>query len=300
MKTLREILKEAEDRRIAVGHFNVSDLVLLKAVFASAHELSVPVLVGVSEGEREFMGTRQIVALVKSLREEYDYPVFLNADHTHSLASAEEAARAGFDAVVFDASSLPFYENVSQTGRAVNALKAINPSIIVEGEIGDIGSGSEIHKKAPERPKSLSTPEEARQFVAATGVDVLAPSVGNMHGLLESMVHGGVKKRLDIGRIGEIKKAIGIFMTLHGASGTDDEDLKKAIQAGMTIIHINTELRVAWRQGMESALAKLPQEVVPYKLLPAALEAVKKVVRERLQLFNSTERKRMGRRSARA
>lgn len=300
MKTLREVLKDSEDRRIAVGHFNVSDLVLLKAVFTSARELNVPVLVGVSEGEREFMGVRQIVAVVKSLREEYDYPVFLNADHTHSLAKAEEAARAGFDAIVFDASSLPFDENVSQTKSAVMALKAINPSIIVEGEIGDIGSGSEIHEKAPERSNNLSTPEEARQFIAATAVDVLAPSVGNMHGLLESMVRGAVKKRLDIERIVEIKKATGIFMTLHGASGTEDEDLKKAIQAGMTIIHINTELRVAWRQGMENALAKQPQEVVPYKILPAALEAVKKVVRERLQLFNFMESHGMGRHSARA
>ncbi|MBZ5537498.1 MAG: class II fructose-bisphosphate aldolase [Acidobacteriia bacterium] len=300
MKTLREVLKDAEDRRIAVGHFNVSDLVLLRGVFSSARELNVPVLVGVSEGEREFMGVRQIVALVKSLREEHDYPIFLNADHTHSLAKADEAARAGFDAVVFDASSLPFDENVSQTRRTVIALKAINPSVIVEGEIGDIGSGSEIHEKVPERSKTLSTPEEARQFIAATGVDVLAPAVGNMHGLLESMVHGGVKKRLDIGRIDEIKKATGIFMTLHGASGTDDEDLKKAIQVGMTIVHINTELRVAWRHGMETAFAKDPQEIVPYKILPAALEAVKKIVRERLQLFNSTESPERGQQSARA
>ncbi|MBZ5551569.1 MAG: class II fructose-bisphosphate aldolase [Acidobacteriia bacterium] len=89
-------------------------------------------------------------------------------------------------------------------------------------------------------------------------------------------------------------------MTLHGASGTHDEDLKKAIRAGMTIVHINTELRVAWRQGLETALAKAPQEVVPYKILPAALEAVKKVVRERLQLFNSTESPERGQQSARA
>jgi ketose-bisphosphate aldolase len=300
MKTLGEVLKDAERRRVAVGHFNISDLVLLKAVFDSARELNVPVLVGVSEGEREFMGVRQSVALVKSLRDEYDFPVFLNADHTHSLAKAEEAATAGFDAVVFDASSLPFDENVSQTRKAVERLKAINPSIIVEGEIGDIGSGSEIHEKAPETPRALSTPEEAKEFIVATGVDVLAPAVGNMHGLLASMVRGDVKKRLDIERIGEIKKATGIFMTLHGASGTHDEDLKKAIQAGMTIIHINTELRVAWRQGMEAALAKQPQEVVPYKILPAARDAVKEVVRSRLQLFNSMESDGMGRSSAKA
>jgi fructose-bisphosphate aldolase, class II len=298
MKTLFEVLKDAEHRRVALGHFNISDLVLLKAVFISARELNVPVLVGVSEGEREFIGVRQAVALVKSLRDEYDFPVFLNADHTHSLTRAEEAARAGFDAVVVDGSALPFDANVSHTKRAVEVLKGINPSIIVEGEIGDIGSGSEIHEKAPEKPRALSTPEEARQFIAATRVDVLAPSVGNMHGLLESMVRGDVKKRLDIERIGEIREATGIFLTLHGGSGTHDDDLKKAIQAGITIVHINTELRVAWRQGLETALANQPEEVVPYKILPTALEAVRKVVRERLRLFNSMENSQIGQRSA--
>src|SRR5881628_3133107 len=120
------------------------------AVFASARELNVPVLVGVSEGEREFLGVRQIAALVRSLREEFDFPIFLDADHTHSLARAVEAAKAGFDAIVFDLSALPFEQNVRQTNEAVEALKAINPSILVEGEIGDIGSGSEIHEEAPD------------------------------------------------------------------------------------------------------------------------------------------------------
>jgi fructose-bisphosphate aldolase, class II len=96
MQTLEKVLQQAQQRGVAIGHFNISDLVLLKAVFAAAQELSVPVIVGASEGERAFMGVRQIVALVKSLRDEFDFPIFLNADHTHSLAHAEEAARAGF------------------------------------------------------------------------------------------------------------------------------------------------------------------------------------------------------------
>ncbi len=175
MHALRSVLEQAQQMRVAVGHFNVADLVLLKAVFVSAQELKVPVLVGVSEGERGFMGVPQIAVLVRSLREEFDFPIFLNADHTHSLVKAVEAAKAGFDAVVFDLSALPFEQNVRQTKEAVEALKAINPSILVEGEIGDIGTGSEIHTEAPDLSKSLTTPEEARQFVESTGVDILAP-----------------------------------------------------------------------------------------------------------------------------
>ena len=147
MRTLHEVLQEAERRKVAVGHFNISDLVALQAVVASAHEQSVPVLVGVSEGERQFMGVRQVAALVKSIRDEYGYPVFLNADHTHSLAKAEEAAKAGFDEVLVDGSTLPFEENAKQTHRAVEAIKSINPSILVEGEVGYIGTSSEFSRK---------------------------------------------------------------------------------------------------------------------------------------------------------
>ena len=289
MRSLRDLLQETKKSGIAIGHFNISDLVLLKAVFGAARELSVPVLVGLSEGEREFVGTRQIAAFVRSLREEFDFPIFLNADHTHSLAKGVEAAKAGFDSIVFDLSALPFEENVRQTRQAVEALKAINPSMLVEGEIGDIGTGSEIHETSPDLSKGLSTPEEAKRFVESTGVDILAPAVGNMHGMLRSMVQGETKKRLDIERIAGIKRSTGVFLTLHGGSGTDDEDLRKAIGAGIDIVHINTELRVAWRRGLEQGLAKQPDEVVPYKILPTAVDLVEQVASSRLRLFNGKQ-----------
>ncbi len=286
MHALRDVLEQTQRNEVAIGHFNVADLVLLKAVFASAQELEVPVLVGVSGGEREFIGVRQIAALVRSLREETDFPIFLNADHTHSLPEAEEAARAGFDAIVFDVSALPFEENVRQTKEAVEALKTINPAVLVEGEIGNIGTGSEIHDEVPDLSKGLTTPVEAKQYVESTGIDILAPAVGNMHGMLKSMVQGEARKRLDIVRIAQIKSAARLLLTLHGGSGTDDEDLRKAIAAGINIVHINTELRVAWRHGMEDGLAKQPDEVVPYKILPFAVKSVKQVTRSRMRLFN--------------
>ena len=286
MQTLREVLEHTQEDGAAAGHFNIADLVLLKAVFAAAKELNSPVLVGASEGERDFLGVRQIAVLVRSLREEFDFPIFLNADHTHTLAKAIEAAKAGFDSIVFDASAQPFEQNVRQTKEAVEALKSINPAILVEGEIGDIGTGSEIHDSAPDLTKGLTIPAQAKQFVDATGIDVLAPAVGNMHGMLKSMVQGKMRKRLDIARIAQIKSATGALLTLHGGSGTDDADLEKAIAAGINIVHINTELRVAWRRGLEEGLAGQPDEVVPYKILPSAVESVKRVVRSRLQLFN--------------
>ena len=174
MKTLHDVLREAQKNKIAVGHFNISDLAGVKAVFESARDLRVPVIVGLSEGERAFMGVREAAAVLKALRNEYDYPIFLNADHTHSLTSAEDAARAGFDSIVFDRSELPFDQNISETKRAVEALKAINPSILIEGEIGEIGTGSEIHEQAPQGLRQ-TTSEEAKQFADATAIDILAP-----------------------------------------------------------------------------------------------------------------------------
>jgi ketose-bisphosphate aldolase len=286
MITLRETLKQADAKGIAIGHFNVSDLVTLKAVFESAKEKNLPVVVGVSEGEREFLGVRQIAALTTSLREEYGFPIFLNADHTHSLGKAIEAAKAGFDWVVFDVSTLPLEENIRQTRAAVEALKSIRPEILVEGEIGDIGSGSEIHDTSPDLRKGLTTPDQAKQFLKETKIDTLAPAVGNMHGMLKSMVAGNTKKRLDIERIRAIKEQTHAFMTLHGASGTDDGDLRKAIAAGITVVHINTEVRLAWRNGMNTALSAQPDEIVPYKLLPKVVASIKELVAARLTLFS--------------
>lgn len=242
MTTLREALERAQSTSTAVGHFNVADLVLLKAVFGAARQLKTPVLIGVSEGERDFIGVRQIAALVRSLRDEFEFPIFLNGDHTHSLAKAV-------------------------------------------GELGDIGTGSEIHATAPTESRALTTPEEAKRFVEATGVDILAPAVGNMHGLLPSMVRGETHKRLDIGRISAIKQACGTLLTLHGGSGTDDDDFRRAIGAGINIVHINTELRVAWRRGLAQGLSEQPDEVAPYKILPTAVKSVEQVALARLRLF---------------
>ncbi len=284
---LRQALQRADATGTGIGHFNVSELVVLKAVFEAARDRGVPVVVGVSEGERQFIGTRQVAAWVQSLRDEYDLPIFLNADHTHTISGAVDAAKAGFDWVVFDASTLPFAENVRQTKQAVEAVKAIRPDMLVEGEVGDIGSGSEIHAEARDSQSStLTTAAQARQFVEETRVDTFAPAVGNAHGMFQSMLDRGEKKRLNLERIREIKTATKVYLTLHGGSGTDDGDLRGSIGAGITVVHINTEVRIAWRRGLDSALAKQPHEIVPYKILPHVVASVKTLIDARLALFS--------------
>lgn len=286
MKKLRNLLQETERRRIAIGHFNVSNLEQLQAVVSAAQKLGAPVIVGVSEGERNFIGLGQIVALVNSYKKSSKAPIFLNADHTHSLEKVKEAAEAGFDSIVFDASNLSFEENLSQTREAVKVAKAVNKIISVEGELGYIGSGSEIRKELPKgaaiRPEDLTKPEEATRFVKETGVDMLAPAVGNIHGMFQDEPN----PNLDIGRIKAIRGAASVPLVLHGGSGIKEDEFVKAIDAGISIIHISTELRVVWRKGLETALRDNPGEVSPYKLSEGVIEAVHKVVEEKLKLFN--------------
>ena len=290
MRTLLEALNDANARRQALGHFNVSELTALNAIASVARETQLPVIVGLSEGERKFFGVHQAVAVVRSIQDEFGVEIYLDADHTHSLESAEEAARAGFDMIVFDASERPYEENVSLTKKAVEAAKSINPQILVEGEIGFIGSGSQLHEVAQLATATLTSPEEALQFAQATRVDLLSPAVGTMHGMLPGMLRGEIRKHLDIERVGEISRATGLYLTLHGGSGTADDDFVRSIDAGIRIIHVNTELRVAWRRGLEAALTADPKEVAPYMLLAGARSKVADIVRNRLRLFSRSEK----------
>jgi len=291
MSSLLKALRQADAARVAVGHFNVSDLVTLYGIVEAASEREVPVVVGASEAERRFIGVSQLVAIVESLRQTKGTPIFLNADHTHSLAGALEAARAGFDWVVCDFSSLPFEDNVRRTKEAVIALKELRPDILVEGEIGDIGSGSQIHEGGPDPARALTTPEEAAQFVEETRIDTLAPAVGTMHGISRNMLKTNAKKRLNVVRIREIKERTGMLMTLHGASETDDGDLREGIAAGATVVHINTEVRLSWRHSLEASLLAHADEIAPYTLLAPVMEAVKQLVSARLALFSGLDKK---------
>lgn len=286
MKTLKQIIQEAENDKKAIGHFNISECAALKGIFQSAQELNAPVIIGVSEGERDFIGVKRIALLVKSMREEFNYPIFLNADHTHSLEKIKEAVEAGFDAVLFDGGKLPFEENIKKTKEVVEYVKSINPEILVEGELGYLGGSSVILKEIPKdaaiKPEDLTNPEQAARFVKETGVDLLAPAVGNIHGMFKNAPN----PHIDINRIAELKKLAGVPLVLHGGSGIIDEEFTKAIDTGISIIHINTEIRLAWRQGMEKALKENPEEVVPYKLLPTAIKEIKNAVDKRMRLFN--------------
>jgi fructose-bisphosphate aldolase class II len=286
MNSLRECISEAGRKKVAIGHFNVSNLEALYGIFNAARALSVPVIIGVSEGERSFVGVRQIVAVVKSLREEFNYPIFVNADHTYSFEKVKEAIDAGFDSVIFDGTELPFETNLATTKECVDYARKINPAIVVEAELGFIGKSSKVLDGIPDGVKIteefLTKPEEAKQFVEETGIDLLAPAVGNIHGMLK----GGVDPALNIERVGSVRASAGVPLVLHGGSGNSNADFVSAIDAGVVIVHVNTELRVAYRQALQLSLQQNPEEVAPYKYLREPMKAVEKLVTEKLKVFN--------------
>ncbi len=316
---LKELLLRAEQEKKAIGHFNVSNLEQLKAIAEVAQKMNVPVIIGVSEGERDFMGIHQVRSLIDSYNKEYSERelarrgeawLFLNADHTHSLENVRKAAEARFDAILFDPTSnfvgrgassgkLSLEENIQQTKEAVRIIKSINRDILIEAELGYIGSASELREDIPQGAvvdeKDLTSPEDAVRFVRETGVDMLAPAVGNLHGMEARIGADGTQiyadAPLNIQRIRDIKEALRqtqskpIPLVLHGASGNTHDDIRAAIEAGISLVHISTELRLAWRKGTEEALKEHPDEVAPYKLERDAIEAMKRLVEEKLKVF---------------
>lgn len=290
MKTLAQVLREAEEKKIAIGHFNIGNLEQLKAIAHVGLRLNVPLVIGVSEGERAYLGVHHVADFIRSYNKEHakegGFQLFLNADHTHSIEKAREAAEAGFDEVLFDGGKLPLEENIRQTKEVVAMIKKINPAILVEGELGYIGSSSEIRSGIPEgaavKPEDLTKPEEAARFVRETGVDMLAPAVGNIHGMFAN----APDPALDIARIRAIKEAVKIPIVLHGGSGNSDADFLAAIDAGVSLIHISTELRYIWRKELEEVLKEHPMEIAPSKLMPEVVKAVEGVVEKRVKLFS--------------
>ncbi len=290
MDSLRETIREAGERGIALGHFNISNLEQLKAIAAAAMKLDLPVIIGVSEGERGYLGLHHVRDLMASYNAEHarerGFRLYLNADHTHSLEQVREAARVGFHAVLFDGGRLLLEENIRETQKAVALAKSMSRHVLVEGELGYIGGSSEVLQELPAgaaiRPEDLTKPEDAARFVREAGVDLLAPAVGNIHGMFANAPN----PRLDIERIRAIKRAAKVPLVLHGGSGISDEDFRAAIEAGIAIIHISTELRVAWRKGLERVLREHPSEVAPYKLMGTVVEEMGRIVENRLRLFS--------------
>ncbi len=288
--TLRSCLAWAKKNHVAIGHFNISNLETLLAIAHTAKKLDVPVVIGVSEGERDAIGVAMTRAMVTTIAKELNHPIFLNADHTYSFERVKEVIDAGFDSVIIDAAKLTVEENIALTRKCVAYAKSIHietgRDILVEGELGYIGQSSKVLDTIPEGvgldPASLTSAVQVSEYVQETKVDLVAPAVGNIHGLIK-----GGNPKLNIERIKEVAGASEAGIVLHGASGIALSDLQAAVEAGVIMVHYNTELRVAFTEAQREFLAKNQQEVTPYKCTIDSIAAVSKVVEEKLKIMNN-------------
>lgn len=239
------------------------------------------VMVGTSESEANFIGLNVAVAMVTAVRVELGFPVYLNADHFKTFEKCKEAIDAGYDSVIIDASGLVLAENIELTKRVADYAKSVNMGVTVEGEIGYLKGTSQIQELVEISPADYTKPEEAEEYVKKTGVDRLAIVFGNIHGIVTKQ-----KEKLDIEHLSKIITLVpNMFYVLHGASGLSDEDVSAAIRGGISNVHYNTELRVAYKEGLDRAIHARPEESAPYQYLKPADEEVKKIVMAKTKLF---------------
>lgn len=282
-----EIIYEYKQAGKAIAHFNISNLDQARAICEIAEELKQPVIIGVSEGERAYIGIEMARKIVDELNQEYNVAIFLNADHTYSFEKVVEVVEAGYDSVIVDGAKLSYEENVALVKKCVDYVRGYEAKtgkrVLVEAELGYIGQSSSLNKTLPEgvSEANLTTDSQAKDFILRTGIDMFAPAIGNVHGMLMD----APEPKLHIDRLKEIVSVIDIPLVLHGASGNTDEDLKNSIDAGIVIVHINTEIRKAFRDGEKEFMNENPEEVAPYKFGKMGQDEMKKVLLSKMELF---------------
>jgi fructose-bisphosphate aldolase class II len=282
MMTLRDTILQYKAQGKAIAHFNFSDSNQLQAIADAAKETQLPVIVGLSEGERDYFHTSNARALVDTYRSQ-GVQIFLNADHTYSVEKVQRAISAGVDSVVVDGAKLSFDDNMLMLAACVKYARAAGHDVVMEGELGYIGQSSKPLDELPEGVtiENLTTVEDAVRFVTESGIDCFAPAVGNVHGMLKN----AKEPKLHPERVKEIADATGVPLVLHGASGNTEEEIVACIKAGVAIVHINTELRVLYRKALEETFKNNPDEVSPYKYLAPVVDEMKKYVTHKLRVF---------------
>lgn len=285
----RHLMQRARQQKFAVGAFNIDNQETLIAVSMAAQNKKSPVLVEVSQGEVDAMGLDNIRDLVDNYRQQYGVEMFINLDHSPSVENAKRGIDAGFEFIHIDVSQANHDASdddiVAATKEVVEYAKFTGA--LVESEPHYFGGSSNVHDEAidyEEVKKTFSTPEGAKQFVAATGIDTFAAAIGNLHGKYP------VPKELDLELLQQIRDAIECNISLHGGSGTPGHFFEEAARIGVGKVNINSDMRFAFRQTLEKALKDNPDEYAVVKLMPEVYGAVQKVVEEKIDMFGSADK----------
>ena len=282
----RHLMQRSRQQGFAVGAFNIDNQETLIAVSRAAQKLNAPVLVEVSQGEVDALGLENIRDMVDNYRDEYGIEIYINLDHSPTVEACKRAIDVGFEFIHIDISQANHdaseEEIIAKTKEVVEYAKFTGA--LVESEPHYFAGGSNVHDEDidyEEIRKTFSTPEGARAFVEATGVDTFAAAIGNLHGKYN------VPKELDLELLARIRSAIDCQISLHGGSGTPLHYFEDASKAGVSKININTDMRVVFRETLEKVLKENPKEYAVVKLMPQVYGAVQQVVEEKIAAFGS-------------
>ena len=283
----RALYARTRSEGFALGAFNIDNQETLLAIVKAAVAKKSPVLIEVSQGEVDSMGLNNVRCLVDNYKAEYGVEMYINLDHSPSVEAAKAGIDAGFEFIHIDLSQANHdatdEEIIAATKEVVEYAK--KTGALVEGEPHYFGGSSNVHKEDidyDEIKKTFTTPEGAKAFVEATGIDTFAAAIGNLHGLYP------VPKILDLALLQKIRDNLDCAISLHGGSGTSVEQFTGAVKIGVSKININTEERKAYRNTLEKVLKENPDEYAVVKLMPEVVAAVQAVVEAKMDAFGSS------------
>jgi fructose-bisphosphate aldolase class II len=301
LTTNKALLVPAMQKAYGVGAFNVNNLEAVLAVVEAAAEEKSPAIVAVTPSAIKYAGLPYLANIVKTAAQSTQIQMSLHLDHGEDFETASKCIAAGFTSVMIDGSHLKFEENIALTKRVVEI--AHPKDVSVEAELGRLAGVEE--KTVEEKEAILTDPDAAKEFVQRTSVDALAVAVGTSHGAYKFKA----EPKLDFDRLKLIREKVSVPLVLHGASsvpqwiiekaskygaelagakGIPEEHIKKAISLGISKINIDTDLRLAFTATVREVLTNSPKEFDPRKILGPAKEAMKQVVKGKMQLFGSS------------
>ena len=278
--TLREVLKDAREKKYGVGLFNTVSLEMAKGVLGAAEELKSPVIIGTAEVLLPYASLEELAYFLVPMAKKASVPVVLHFDHGLTDTKIVEALRLGFSSIMYDCSTDSYEDNVKKVKEMADIAHSYGATI--EGELGHVGDneGSAEGTSHQANPEDFYTdPKMAKDFVEKTGVDALAIAVGTAHGDYK------LPPKLDFERIHTIANTVDVPLVLHGGSGLTDNDFKRAIQEGISKINIFTDINVAAVEAEFKKFEYMSKGIID--LIPAAVEAVKQETLKKMTLFSS-------------
>lgn len=273
---LNDVLKKAQKEHYAVGLFNTTDTDMLEAVISAAEEMKSPVIVGTAEVLLPYGELKLIAPAIVAAAKRATVPVVVHYDHGLTFERCMEALKLGFSSVMFDGSAGDSDKNIAATKEIVRIAHAMGAT--VEGEIGHVGEAANCDNATSDR---YTTVKEAKDFIAATGVDALAIAIGTAHGAYKA------KPCLDIERLREIRANVDTPLVLHGGSGLSNDDFRNTIREGIAKVNIFTDLCVAGENAVKQAIAEGKGYL---EMRNMKVSAIKEAVKTKMKLFGSGNR----------